>query len=321
MIFLTFEQAVDLYPDMVKKYMNTVVPFTDNKFAALNGAVWSGGAFIYVPKSVKLEKPLQNYFMIHNQKFGQFERSLIIIEDGASASYIEGCTAPIFLQDSLHVAVVEIIVLKNAQFRYTAIQNWSDNIINLVTKRAEVYENASMEWIDGNIGSYINIKYPACILKGKNAKGIYISIANAVTKKQIQDTGAKMIHLAPNTKSLVLSKSIVKNGGNVNYRGNIKITDQAFNSSSHIECHTLILDNKSQSSTMPKNEVFNHSSFIEHEASVSKINDEQLFYLMSRGLNKQNAVQMIMMGFIEPFSRELPMEYAIEFNRLLKSIN
>lgn len=318
-IFLTSEQALQLYPDLVKKYLNTVVSFNDNKFAALNGAVWSGGSFIYVPKNVKLDKPLHSYFMIKNKKFGQFERSLIILEEGADICYVEGCSAPVFLDDSLHIAVVEIIVLKKAKFRYISIQNWSNKIINLVTKRAEVHEDATMEWIDGNIGGFINMKYPACILKGKNAKGICISIANA-KDKQIQDVGAKMIHLAPNTKSFVISKSIVSNGGINNYRGDIKITKKALNSSSHVECNTLILDNKSSTNTIPNNEILNNTSYIEHEALVSKINEEQLFYLISRGLDKKEAIQLIITGFIEPFSRELPLEYAVEFNRLLKNI-
>lgn len=318
-IFLTSEQALQLYPNLVKKYINTVVPFNDNKFAALNGAVWSGGSFIYVPKGIKLDKPLHSYFMIKNKKFGQFERSLIILEDGADICYIEGCSSPVFLDDSLHIAVVEIIVLKNAKIRYISIQNWSNNIINLVTKRAEVHENGIIEWIDGNIGGSINMKYPACILKGKNAKGVCISIANA-TKKQFQDVGAKMIHLAPYTKSFVISKSIVSHGGINNYRGNIKITEKALNSFSHVECNTLIFDENSSSNTIPNNEILNNSSCIEHEALVSKVNEEQLFYLISRGLSKKDAIQLIIIGFIEPFSRELPMEYAVEFNRLLKDI-
>lgn len=316
-IFLSTDLALKLYPDLFKKYFGTVVPYQDNKFSALNGAVWSGGSFIYVPKGVKLEKPLQSYFRINNEKTGQFERTLIIVDEGAEVHYVEGCTAPIYSKESLHAAVVEIVVCKDAKCRYSTIQNWSNNIVNLVTKRAAVYENGKMEWIDGNIGSQVNMKYPACILKEPFAKGICISIAVA-SKGQFQDAGARMIHEAPNTTSQIISKSIVRNGGVSNYRGTVRIKANAKNSKSHVECDTLILDDISKSDTIPKNECLNNSSFLEHEATVSKIDEEQLYYLMSRGISKQDATQMIIMGFIEPFSRELPMEYAVELNQLIK---
>ena len=316
-IFLSTDMALKLYPDLFKKYFGTVVPFADNKFSALNGAVWSGGSFIYVPKGVHLEKPLQSYFRINNEKSGQFERTLIIVDEGADVHYVEGCTAPTYSKESLHAAVVEIIVLKNGKCRYSTVQNWSTNIVNLVTKRAICYENASMDWIDGNVGSQLNMKYPACILAGEGAKGTCISIAVA-GKGQYQDAGARMIHLASNTSSTIISKSIVKNGGVANYRGTVRHHKNAQNCRSHVECDTLILDNLSKSDTIPNNEVRNNTSYIEHEATVSKISEEQLFYLMSRGISEKDATQMIIMGFIEPFSRELPMEYAVELNQLIK---
>ncbi len=316
-IFLSTDMALKVCPDIVKKYFGTVVPYYDNKFSALNSAVWSGGSFIYVPKGVKLEKPLQSYFRINNEKSGQFERTLIIVDEGADVHYVEGCTAPIYSKESLHAAVVEIVVLNGGKCRYSTVQNWSTNIINLVTKRALCLENASMEWIDGNIGSQVNMKYPACILAGEGAKGTCISIAVA-SKGQYQDAGARMIHKAKNTTSTIISKTIVKNGGVSNYRGTVRINKDATNSRSHVECDTLFLDDKSFSDTIPTNEVGNNESYIEHEATVSKINEEQLFYLMSRGLNEKDATQMIIMGFIEPFSRELPMEYAVELNQLIK---
>ena len=316
-IFLSTDMALKLYPDLFKKYFGTVVPFADNKFSALNGAVWSGGSFIYVPKGIHLEKPLQSYFRINNEKSGQFERTLIIVDEGADVHYVEGCTAPTYSKESLHAAVVEIIILKDGKCRYSTVQNWSTNIVNLVTKRAMCYENASMEWIDGNIGSQVNMKYPACILAGEGAKGTCISIAVA-GKGQFQDAGARMIHLASNTSSTIISKSIVKNGGVANYRGTVRHHKNAQNCRSHVECDTLILDNLSKSDTIPNNEVKNNTSYIEHEATVSKISEEQLFYLMSRGISEHDATQMIIMGFIEPFSRELPMEYAVELNQLIK---
>src|SRR5574344_1615070 len=316
-IFLSTDQALQMCPDLVKKYFNTVVPYNDNKFSALNGVVWSGGSFIYVPKGVQLDKPLQSYFRINNEKSGQFERTLIIVDEGASVHYVEGCTAPIYSQDSLHAAVVEIVVLKNARCRYTTVQNWSTNIVNLVTQRALVEENGLMEWVDGNIGSMRNMKYPACISKGDGARGSVISIAVG-GRNQFQDNGARMIHIGKNTSSTIISKSIVKNGGTANYRGTVRMEPTAENAHAHVECDTLMLDEKSYSDTIPTNEIKNSTSYIEHEATVSKINEEELFYLMSRGLSEADATQMIVMGFIEPFSRELPMEYAVELNQLIK---
>ena len=316
-IFLDTDSALRMYPELVKEYFNTVVPYQDNKFSALNGAVWSGGSFIYVPKGVKLDKPLQSYFRINSQGMGQFERTLIIVDEGADVHYVEGCTAPIYSSESLHAAVVEIIVKKGGRCRYSTVQNWSSNIVNLVTKRAYVEEDGQMEWIDGNIGSGVNMKYPACVLAGKGAKGTCISIAVA-GKDQFQDAGARMIHLAENTSSQIISKSICREGGKVNYRGTVHHSKEAINARSFVQCDTLILDNISSSDTIPKNRCYNNQSIIEHEATVSKVSDEQLFYLMSRGLSKEQAMQMIVLGFIEPFSKELPMEYAVELNQLLK---
>ena len=316
-IFLSTDMALKTCPELFKKYFNKVVPYNDNKYSALKSAVWSGGSFIYVPKGVKLEKPLQSYFRINNAKSGQFERTLIIVDEGADVHYVEGCTAPIYSEESLHAAVVEIYIEKGGRCRYSTIQNWSTNIVNLVTKRALVEEEGLMEWIDGNIGSQVNMKYPACILNGPHAKGTCISIAVA-DKEQYQDAGAKMIHLAPYTTSNIISKSIVKRGGVANYRGKVFIGEKAEHSKSHVECDTLILDDISRSDTIPSNICYNNSSFLEHEATVSKINEDQLFYLMSRGLPEKDATQMIIMGFIEPFSKELPMEYAVELNQLIK---
>lgn len=316
-IFLDTDTALREHPDIFKKYFGTLVPANDNKFAALNSAVWSGGSFIYVPKGVKLEKPLQSYFRINTERMGQFERTLIIVEDGADVHYVEGCTAPTYSKESLHAAVVEIFVGKNAHCRYSTVQNWSNNIMNLVTKRAKVMDGGQMEWIDGNIGSKTNMKYPACILAGEGAKGTCISIAVA-SKGQIQDAGAKMIHLAPNTSSTIISKSISRNGGEVNYRGLVRHLPNATHAKSHVECDTLIIDEQSRSDTIPTNIVENKTSQIEHEATVSKISEDQLFYLMSRGLTKEQAEEMIVMGFLEPFTKELPMEYAVELNQLLK---
>lgn len=316
-IFLSTDMGLKLFPDLFKKYFASVVPVADNKFSALNSAVWSGGSFIYVPKGVHLDKPLQSYFRINNEKTGQFERTLIIVDEGAEVHYVEGCTAPTYSKESLHAAVVEIVVLKGAKCRYSTVQNWSTNIVNLVTQRAMVFENAQMEWVDGNIGSQANMKYPSCILVGEGAKGTAISIAVA-GKNQFQDNGARMIHKASNTTSTIISKSIVKNGGRANYRGTVRHEQNALNCRSHVECDTLMLDDISASDTIPTNEVKNNTSYIEHEATVSKINEEQLFYLMSRGLTEKEATQMIVMGFIEPFARELPMEYAVELNQLIK---
>lgn len=316
-IFCDTDTALREHPDLVKKYIGTLVPITDNKYAALNSAVWSGGSFIYVPKGVKLEKPVQSYFRINSERMGQFERSLIIVDDDAYIHYVEGCTAPLYSKDSLHAAVVEIFVGKNAHCRYSTVQNWSNNIVNLVTKRAIVDEGGNMEWIDGNVGAGLNMKYPACILKGDNAHGTCITVAYA-SEGQFQDTGAKMIHLGKNTTSQVISKSLCRNGGKVNYRGTVNCAKGAIGARSHIECDTLILDDKSTSDTIPTNIGGNSDMYIEHEATVSKVNEEQLFYLMSRGLTEAEATEMIVMGFIEPFSKELPMEYAVELNRLIK---
>ncbi len=316
-LFCDTDTAVKKYPEIVKEYFNKVVPYQDNMFASLNTAVWSGGSFIYIPKGVKIEKPLQSYFRINTEQMGQFERTLIIVDEGASLNYVEGCTAPKYSKDSLHAAVVEIYVKKGGYCRYSTVQNWSNNIVNLVTKRAYVEENGHMEWIDGNIGSMVNMKYPACILAGPYAKGTTISIAFAGAE-QYQDTGAKMIHLAPHTTSQIISKSICRGGGKVNYRGTVRHGKNANNAKSHVECDTLILDNISTSDTIPTNIVQNGTSYIEHEATVSKVSEEQLFYLMSRGLTEQQATEMIIMGFIEPFAKELPMEYAVELNQLIK---
>lgn len=316
-VFLDTDTALKKYPDLFKKLFAKLVPPSDNKYAALNTACWSGGSFIYVPKGVQLEKPLQSYFRINNQRSGQFERTIIFVDDDASLHYVEGCTAPQYSADSLHAAVVEIYVGKRAKCRYSTIQNWSTNIINLVTKRARVDEDGLMEWIDGNIGSGLNMKYPACILAGDRAKGSCISIAVA-SKDQYQDAGAKMIHVGKNTSSTIISKSIVKEGGVANYRGLVKILKEATGSSAHVECDTLMLDNLSASDTLPTNVVLNHESYIEHEASVSKLDEEKLFYLMAHGLSKKEAANLLVMGFIEPFAKELPMEYAVELNQLIK---
>lgn len=316
-IFLDTDTALREHPDLFRKYFGTLVPYTDNKFAALNSCVWSGGSFIYVPKGVKLEKPLQSYFRINTERMGQFERTLIIVDEGADVHYVEGCTAPTYSKDSLHAAVVEIFVHKNARCRYSTVQNWSDNIVNLVTKRAKVYGHGSMEWIDGNIGSQTNMKYPACILAEEYARGTCISIAVA-GKGQYQDAGAKMIHLAPYTYSNIVSKSVSRRGGIVNYRGLVLHGPKAEHAKSRVECDTLILDKESASDTIPTNISRNMTSQIEHEATVSNISEEQLFYLMSRGLSRSQATEMIVMGFLEPFTRELPMEYAVELNQLLK---
>jgi len=316
-IFCDTDTALKKHPDLFREYFAKVVPYADNKFAGLNSAVWSGGSFIYVPKGVKVKKPLQSYFRINSEQMGQFERTLIIVDEEASLNYVEGCTAPRYSKDSLHAAVVEIFVKKGGYCRYTTIQNWSNNIINLVTKRAMVEERGHMEWIDGNLGSNTNMKYPACILRGEYAKGTTISIAFAGVG-QIQDTGAKMIHLAPNTTSQIISKSISRGGGKVNYRGLVRHAKDAINAVSRIECDTIILDGNSYSDTIPTNIVENAHSTIEHEATVSKVSEEQLFYLMSRGLTEEQAMEMIVMGFIEPFAKELPMEYAVELNQLIK---
>jgi Fe-S cluster assembly protein SufB len=316
-IFCDTDTAVREYPELVQKYFASSIPYDDNKYAALNTAVWSGGSFIYVPKNVHVDKPLQSYFRINSELMGQFERTLIIVDEGAQVDYVEGCTAPVYTNNSLHAANVEIIVHQSAKCRYTTVQNWSNNVINLVTKRAVVDAYGHMEWIDGNLGSGINMKYPSIILRGEYAKGTTVSIAFA-SKGMIQDAGAKMIHLAPNTSSSIVSKSIARGGGAVNYRGIVKHGPLAKGARSNIECDTILIDGISTSDTLPVNVAQNSDVMIQHEASVSKVSDEQLFYLMSRGIPEEEAVQMIIMGFIEPFARELPMEYAVELNQLIK---
>lgn len=317
-IFCDTDTALKKYPELFKQYFNNLVKFDENKYTALNGAVWSGGTFIYIPPNTKLDRPLQSYFRINTKNMGQFERTIIIVDENSELHYMEGCTAPTYTSDSLHAAVVEIYVKKNAKCRYTTIQNWSKDVYNLVTKRAIIEENGLMEWIDGNIGSGINMKYPCCILNGNGACGNTISVAIS-NKNQIQDTGAKMIHLAPNTKSNIISKSIALCGGETNYRGTVNITKKAINSKSIIKCDTIILDEISKSDTIPKNVVSNSSSYLEHEATVSKISQEKLFYLMSRGLSEEKAKELLIIGFIDKFKEELPMEYAVELNALLKN--
>lgn len=317
-IFCDTDTALKKYPELFKEYFNHLVKYDENKYTALNGAVWSGGTFIYIPPNTTIDRPLQSYFRINSKNMGQFERTLIIVDENSHLHYMEGCTAPTYTSDSLHAAVVEIYVKKNASCRYTTIQNWSSDVYNLVTKRAIVEENGKMEWIDGNIGAKTNMKYPACILAGKGAKGDCITIAVA-SSNQIQDTGAKMIHLAPYTESNIISKSIAAKGGNATYRGTVNITSKAHHSKSTVKCDTIIVDDISKSDTIPINKVSNESSYIEHEATVSKISREKLFYLMSRGISEEKAKELIIMGFIDRFREELPMEYAVELNKLLKN--
>ena len=316
-IFTNIETAIKEYPELVKKYFGKLVPFSDNKYAALNTAVWSGGSFIYVPKNVKLDKPLQAYFRINTKSVGQFERTLIIVDDGAYLHYNEGCTAPIYDKNNLHAAVVEVFVGKNAHCRYSTIQNWSDNVLNLVTKRSIVDTNGIMEWIDGNLGSKLNMKYPATILKGDNSIGKCISIAVA-HKDVIQDAGAKMIHIGRNTRSQIISKSIAHNGGNATYRGLVKIAKTAINSKADVTCDTLLLDKFSKSDTFPTEEIYNKHSSLKHEAKVTDLDQKRLFYLQSKGIDPITAKQLLVLGFIQPFSNELPLEYVVELNRLLK---
>ena len=316
-IFTSIEVALQKYPEIAKKYFGKIVSFQENKYAALNGSVFSGGSFIYVPPHTKLDRPLQSYFRINSKSMGQFERTLIIVDDDSDLHYIEGCTAPTYSEASLHAAVVEIYVGKGSHCRYTTIQNWAPNVYNLVTKRAIVEEAGSMEWIDGNIGSYVNMKYPSCILKGDYAKGTCITIGVA-TNDQQQDTGARMIHLGKHTTSQIIAKSIARNGGNATYRGKVRIASSADHALSMIKCDSLILDEKSKSDTIPTNICENTTSTIEHEATVSRISDANLFYLMSKGITKEKAEELIILGFIEKFREELPMEYAVELNQLLK---
>ena len=316
-IFTDTDSALREYPDLVREYYGTIIPADDNKFAALNSAVWSGGSFVYIPAGVKIDIPLQAYFRINAESMGQFERTIIIVEEGAQVHYVEGCTAPMYTSESLHSAVVEIIVKKGGRCRYTTIQNWANNIYNLVTKRAVAYEDALMEWVDGNLGSRLTMKYPAVHMRGKGARGEILSIAFA-GKGQHQDAGGKVVHEAPYTSSRIISKSISKNGGRASYRGLLKILDGAKGSKSNVVCDALILDPISRSDTYPYIEIEEDDVKIGHEASVSKIGEEQLFYLMSRGLSEAEASTLIVAGFIEPLVKELPMEYAVEMNKLIQ---
>ncbi len=316
-IFLDTDTALREHPELFKEYFASVIPAGDNKFSALNTAVWSGGSFIYVPKGVHVEIPLQAYFRINTENMGQFERTLIIVDEDAYVHYVEGCTAPIYSSDSLHSAVVEIIVKKGARCRYTTIQNWSSNVYNLVTKRATAAEGATMEWIDGNIGSKITMKYPAVWLMGEHAKGETLSVAFA-GEGQHQDAGAKMVHMAPNTSSTIVSKSVARGGGRTSYRGLVQVMPRAQHSKSSVVCDALLVDTISRSDTYPYVDVRNDDVAMGHEATVSKVNEAQLFYLMSRGLSEDEAMAMIVRGFVEPIARELPMEYALELNRLIE---
>jgi Fe-S cluster assembly protein SufB len=316
-IFLSTDEALQQYPELFKKYFNSLVKYDENKYTALNGAVWSGGTFIYIPKNTKLDRPLQSYFRIESENLGQFERTIIIVDEYSSLEYIEGCTARSYSSNSLHAGVVEIFVNDHANMRYSTIQNWSTDVYNLVTKRAIVGNFGKMEWIDGNIGSKVTMKYPSCILKGDYSVGNSISIAYA-KKNQILDAGAKMIHVGRNSKSNIVSKSIASDGGIANYRGTTRILKSAVNSVAEVKCDTILIDEISKSDTYPTNIVENNTSSISHEATISKVNQEKLFYLMSSGLSEQRAKELIIMGFISDFKKELPMEYAVELNRLLK---
>lgn len=314
--FTDTDTALKDYPELFKKWFGKLVKPADNKFAALNGAVWSGGSFIYVPKNVRCDIPIQSYFRLNSENSGQFERTLIIVDEGAKVDYVEGCTAPNYSSDSLHAAVVEVNVQKDAYCRYTTIQNWSDNVYSLETKRAAAAENATMEWVDGNLGSKVTMKYPSVYLNGENAKGTMLSIAVASNGIH-QDSGARMIHNAKNTSSSIVSKSIAQTGGSVDYRGTVRFGKHSDGSKAHVECDTIIMDDQSSSDTIPYNEIDNANVSMEHEARVSKISEEQLYYLMSRGISEAKATEMIVMGFVEPFTKKLPMEYAVELNRLI----
>ncbi|MEJ6400931.1 Fe-S cluster assembly protein SufB [Nicoliella lavandulae] len=315
-IFTDTDTALKQHPDLVRAYFGKLVGPANNKFAALNTAVWSGGVFLYIPKGVHCKVPIQSFFRINNGSTGQFERTIIIVEAGASVNYVEGCTAPNYSEDSLHAAIVEVFVKRDAFARYTTIQNWSDNVYSLETKRAAADENATMEWVDGNLGSKVTMKYPSIDLNGPNATGTMLSIAFA-TNHIFQDTGAIMRHNAPYTSSNIISKSICKTGGICNYRGKVRVREHSRGSKSHIECDTIIMDDESKSDTIPQNIINNGDATLEHEAKVSKISETDLYYLMSRGLTESEATKMIIMGFIEPFSKQLPMEYAVELNRLI----
>ncbi|MCC6148023.1 MAG: Fe-S cluster assembly protein SufB [Anaerolineaceae bacterium] len=316
-IFVSIEDGLRKYPDLFREYFGTVIPIEDNKFAALNSAVWSGGSFVYVPKGVKVDLPLQAYFRLNVANIGQFERSIIIADEGAQVHYVEGCTAPQYTTDSLHSGVIEIVVKKNARVRYTTIQNWSNNVYNLVTQRSLVHENGVMEWVDANLGSKVTMKYPSCYLLEEGARGEILSMAFA-GPGQYQDTGGKVIHFAPHTSSKITSKSISKGGGRASYRGLLKVHKGANDSRSNVVCDALLLDPKSRSDTYPYIEVDEELVSIGHEASVSNVGEEQLFYLMSRGMTEEEATTMVVSGFIEPLVRELPMEYAVEMNRLIQ---
>jgi len=316
-LFLDTDTALREHEDVFREYFGTVIPVGDNKFAALNTAVWSGGSFIYVPKGVHVEIPLQAYFRINTENMGQFERTLMIIDEDAYVHYVEGCTAPIYSSDSLHSAVVEIIVKKGGRCRYTTIQNWSTNVYNLVTKRAIAQEGATMEWVDGNLGSKVTMKYPAVWMTGEHAKGETLSIAFAGAGMH-QDAGAKMVHAAPNTSSNIISKSVARGGGRTSYRGLVQILEGAHGSRSTVKCDALLVDDISRSDTYPYVDVRDDDVSMGHEATVSKVSEDQLFYLMSRGMTEDEAMAMIVRGFIEPIARELPMEYALELNRLIE---
>jgi Fe-S cluster assembly protein SufB len=316
-IFMDTDTALKEHPEIFQEYFGSVIPSGDNKFAALNTAVWSGGSFIYVPPGVQVEIPLQAYFRINTENMGQFERTLIIVDEGAYVHYVEGCTAPIYKSDSLHSAVVEIIVKKNARCRYTTIQNWSNNVYNLVTKRAVAHEGATMEWVDGNLGSKVTMKYPAVWMTGEHAKGEVLSIAFA-GEGQHQDAGAKMVHAAPHTSSTIVSKSVARGGGRTSYRGLVQVDEGAYGSKSTVKCDALLVDTISRSDTYPYVDVREDDVSMGHEATVSRVSDDQLFYLMSRGLSEDEAMAMVVRGFVEPIARELPMEYALELNRLIE---
>ena len=316
-VFLSIEDGLKEYPELFREYFATVIPPEDNKFAALNSAVWSGGSFVYIPKGVKVDIPLQTYFRINAESAGQFERTLIIVDEGSQAHYIEGCTAPSYSRDSFHSGVIEIVVLPDARFRYSTIQNWSHNVYNLVTQRAVVHERGVMEWVDGNLGSKVTMKYPACYLIGEGARGEVLSIAMA-GRGQHQDAGAKIVHFAPHTSGSIVSKSISKDSGRSSYRGSVKVYEGATGARCNVECDALLLDDEARTDTYPYIEIEEKDAFVGHEATVSKINDEQLLYLQSRGLSKDQAAGLIVRGFIEPIAKELPLEYAVELNRLIE---
>jgi Fe-S cluster assembly protein SufB len=316
-VFMGTDQALVEFPDLFRKYFGTVVPAEDNKFSALNGAVWSGGSFVYVPKGVDVPLPLQAYFRINGENTGQFERTLIVVDEGASVHYIEGCTAPVYATESLHVAVVEVVALARSKVRYTTIQNWSNDVYNLVTKRAHAYEDSTVEWIDANTGSRKTVKYPSIYLRGRGASADIISVAVA-GKGQHQDTGAKAVHLAPDTRSRIVSKSVSKDGGRATYRGQVKVAPGATNVVASVRCDALMLDDLSRSDTYPYIDIQEDDTTLSHEATVGRISQDQVFYLMSRGLTENEAQNLIVQGFLEVFTKELPMEYAIEFNRLVK---